>query len=195
MAGGERGTILTASLSIRWKRSGTECEFSGSTQHLLAVYSQEFGTLKSFAGVDSSAALSCPGPTGYRATGQFAGQVLPQQPLIRKIVRLNSLNGAAFALNSCRHGMEPNMKLAACNGRLQHKLQSFKACAWLKAQGRNPAVSRVQLTNGPNRSQLGRRFTVACLVELDNAVSEFGIGCRSAGSFDPLVFIKGRNTF
>src|SRR5271170_6718702 len=48
------------------------CEFSGSMQHCLAVYSREFETLKSSSGVDLGAALSCPAPTGYRGTGRFS---------------------------------------------------------------------------------------------------------------------------
>src|SRR5271170_4027566 len=48
------------------------CEFSGSMQHLLAVYWQESGTLKFFAVVDLGAALCCPVPTAYRVTGRFS---------------------------------------------------------------------------------------------------------------------------
>jgi len=39
-------------------------DLNGSTQHFLEVYSQESENLKSFVGVDLSAALLCPVPTG-----------------------------------------------------------------------------------------------------------------------------------
>jgi hypothetical protein len=39
-----------------------------STQHLLEVYSLESESLRFFSGVDLSAALPCPDPTGYSRT-------------------------------------------------------------------------------------------------------------------------------
>src|SRR5258708_15805106 len=45
---------------------------NGWTQHLLAVYSPESESLRSFSGVDLSATLLCPDGTGYSRTGRFS---------------------------------------------------------------------------------------------------------------------------
>src|ERR1700736_809491 len=45
---------------------------NGSTQHFLAVYSQESENLKFVVGVDLSAALLCSDPTGNSRSGLFS---------------------------------------------------------------------------------------------------------------------------
>ena len=45
---------------------------NGSTQYLFEVYSQESESLRFSSGVDLSAALLCPDPTGYSRTGLFS---------------------------------------------------------------------------------------------------------------------------
>ena len=51
-------------LHRRKEVSGSTGDLNGSTQHFLEVYSQESENLESLAGVDLSAALLCPVPTG-----------------------------------------------------------------------------------------------------------------------------------
>src|ERR1700682_2942930 len=73
---------LWCKLQDRWRQgkqlfgrrsvSGTRGGLNGSTQPLLEVYSQESESLRFFSGVDLSAALFCPDPTGYTRTGLFS---------------------------------------------------------------------------------------------------------------------------
>src|ERR1700736_6415767 len=52
--------------------SGYGGGLNGSTQHFLAVYSQESENLKFVVGVDLSAALLCSDPTGNTRSGLFS---------------------------------------------------------------------------------------------------------------------------
>src|SRR6266404_3132440 len=52
--------------------SDEEGGLNGSAQHLFEVYSQESESLRLSSGVDLSAALLCPDPTGYCRTGLFS---------------------------------------------------------------------------------------------------------------------------
>ena len=54
------------------KMSGNACQLNRSMQHLLGVYSQEFGILKFFLDADLTAAPLCLDPLGYNQTGWFS---------------------------------------------------------------------------------------------------------------------------
>src|SRR6202167_3835494 len=63
--GADTGALCTCPTLVPDKSGG----LNGSTQHFLAVYSQESENLKFVVGVDLSAALLCSDPTGNSRLG------------------------------------------------------------------------------------------------------------------------------
>src|SRR5271154_3315397 len=67
---------ITGHLATSTHLSALRCQFRWSTQHLLAVYSQGFGILKFFWGVDSSAARPGRAALENSRTGRYlAGSI------------------------------------------------------------------------------------------------------------------------